>query len=65
MDLQQQILSQTARVLSQKERSFYFDQGYVVKKRAIDQGWLDRLNGAMATLIDGTRTMTKSTQAYN
>jgi hypothetical protein len=65
MDMQQEILAEPARVLSQEERSFYFDQGYVVKERAIGQDWLDRLNGAMTKLVDGTRSMTKSTQTYD
>ncbi len=59
------ILREPARVLDQRERQFYFDQGYVVKKRAINQVWLDRLNSAMDALVDSTRSMTKSTQTYD
>lgn len=61
----QQVLSEAARVLSQEERLFYFDQGYVAKERAISQDWLGRLNGALATLVAGTSTMTKSDQTYD
>ncbi|WP_317054889.1 hypothetical protein [Roseovarius rhodophyticola] len=61
----EQILSNPPRVLSQEERSFYFEQGYVVKERAIGQNWLDRLNTAMATLVETTRSMTCSTQTYD
>ncbi len=61
----EQILSNPPRVLSQEERSFYFEQGYVVKERAIGQNWLDRLNTAMAALVETTRSMTCSTQTYD
>ena len=61
----QNILSEPARVLSQDERRFYFDQGYVVKEGAIDPVWIDRLSAALARLVDGTRTLTKSDQTYD
>ncbi|MEL7256751.1 MAG: phytanoyl-CoA dioxygenase family protein [Pseudomonadota bacterium] len=60
-----EILSNPPRVLSQDERTFYFDQGYVVKERVIGQGWLDRLNAATNALVETTRTMTRSTQTYD
>jgi len=59
------ILSQAPRVLNQDERAFYFDEGYVVKERAIDQGWIDRLNTALAKLTDNTRKMTRSDGTYD
>jgi ectoine hydroxylase-related dioxygenase (phytanoyl-CoA dioxygenase family) len=59
------ILSQPPRVLNQDERAFYFDEGYVVKERAIDQGWIDRLNTALAKQVDNTRTMTRSDGTYD
>ncbi len=62
---QDEILSNPARVLSQDERAFYFDQGYVVKENAIGPDWLNRLNSAMADLVDTTRTMTTSSQTYD
>lgn len=63
--INKEILSHAPRVLSQDEREFFFDQGYVVKERAIDQGWLKRLNAALAKLIDTSRTMTKSDGTYD
>ena len=60
-----EIMSNPPRVLNQDERAFYFDQGYVVKKRAIGADWLDRLNTAMAALVETTRSMTSSTQTYD
>ncbi|WP_338550442.1 phytanoyl-CoA dioxygenase family protein [Roseovarius phycicola] len=60
-----EILSNPPRVLSQDERSFYFEQGYVVKEKAVGQDWLDRLNAAMVALVETTRNMTCSTQTYD
>ncbi len=62
---QEEILSLPPRVLNQDERRFYFDEGYVVKQRAIDQDWLARLNCALAKLVDNTRTMTRSDGTYD
>ena len=53
------------RVLTPEEQQFYADQGYLVKEGAIDQAWIDRLNSAMARLVDGTRDLTKSDQTYD
>ena len=62
---QTEIMSNPPRVLNQDERAFYFDQGYVVKERAIGADWLGRLNTAMAVLVENTRSMTRSTQIYD
>jgi len=62
---QKEILSQPPRVLSQDERAFFFDQGYVVKERAIGQEWLNRLNASLSKLVDTSREMTKSDGTYD
>ncbi|MGB0556271.1 MAG: phytanoyl-CoA dioxygenase family protein [Paracoccaceae bacterium] len=52
-------------MLNQDERAFYFDQGYIVKERAIGSDWLGRLNTATAALVETTRSMKCSTQTYD
>ena len=42
------ILAHPARVLDQTEREFFFDNGYVIKERAISTDWIARLNDALA-----------------
>ena len=59
------IMSNPPRVLNQDERAFYFDQGYIVKERAIGSDWLGRLNTATAALVETTRSMKCSTQTYD
>jgi len=60
-----EIMSNPPRVLNQDERAFYFDQGYIVKERAIGSDWLGRLNTATAALVETTRSMKCSTQTYD
>ena len=48
----QDILSHEPRVLTQPEREFFFDQGYVLKKSAISADWIAKLNGAIDRLVE-------------
>ena len=59
------ILSQAPRILSQTERQFYFDEGYVVQERAIDNEWLNRLNTALSKLVDRSRNLTSSDGTFD
>ena len=60
-----EILTHPARVLDQSERAFFFDNGYVVKERAIGADWIARLNAALARLIDKSRDLTRSDGIYD
>lgn len=62
---QEDILSLPPTVLNQDERRFYFDEGYVVKQRAIEPDWIGRLNDGLSKLIDNTCTMTRSDGTYD
>ena len=58
------VLSHPPRVLSQAQREFYFEQGYVQAEGLIDQGWMKRLRGAVAELIENTSSMTRTEGHY-
>ncbi len=62
---QQDILSHPARVLTQPERESFFDQGYVVKKRAISDHWIGKLNDAIARLVEKSRGLEKSDGTFD
>ena len=62
---QTDILAQPPRILSQAEREFYFNEGYLVKEQTIGMDWIDRLNAALAKLVESTRNMTKSDGTYD
>ena len=48
----EQVLSYPARVLSQKQREFYFDNGYVSVDSLIDGEWLDRLHAVTDKFLE-------------
>ncbi len=59
------VLSNPARVLTQEEREFYFDEGYVVKKECISKDWIAKLNDGIAKLVEKSRSMTASDGAFD
>lgn len=61
----QKVLAQPARILDQTEREFFFDNGYVIKERAIGSDWIARLNDALDKLIDKSRDLTRSDGTYD
>ena len=62
---QDDVLSHPSRVLTRREREFFFDQGYVAKPRAIGAGWLDKLNAAVDRLVDRSRGLTASDGVFD
>ncbi|MFD1157594.1 phytanoyl-CoA dioxygenase family protein [Roseovarius aestuarii] len=59
------ILSHPPRVLGQTEREFFFDQGYVVREKAISDDWLARLNAAIDAQVDRSRQLTASDGTFD
>ena len=59
------VLSHSARVLTQEEREFFFDQGYVVKKKVISDDWIARLSSGVARLVERSRTLTASDGVFD
>lgn len=54
------VLSHPARVLTQDEREFFFDQGYVVKTEIISKDWIAKLNAGVARLVEKSCALTAS-----
>ncbi len=54
------VLSNPARVLTQDEREFFFDQGYVVKKDVISQDWIAKLKAGVDRLTEKSRELSES-----
>ncbi|WP_299848395.1 phytanoyl-CoA dioxygenase family protein [uncultured Roseovarius sp.] len=59
------VLSHPARVLTQQEREFFFDQGYIARKNVIDEKWLVRLNAAIDAQVDRSRILTQSDGTFD
>ena len=61
----EEILSYEPKVLSQVQREFYFENGYLQLESFIGQDWLDRLWTVTNRLIEQSRTLTKSDTVFD
>ncbi len=61
----EQILDVKPRVLNQSQREFYFNEGYLLLERVIDERWLARLRAATDELVERSRSVTVSDQVFD
>lgn len=61
----EQILSHPPRVLSQKEREFYFENGYLLVEKAIGDEWLERLHAAVDRQVARSRAIARSDSVFD
>mgnify|MGYP002403326141 CR=1 FL=1 len=61
---EQAIMEQPALVLSQAQREAYFRDGFLVLENYVPEVWLTKLRRAMIELIDNSRSLTQSTDAF-
>ncbi len=54
------VLAMEPKVLTQAQRESYFDNGYLLVEKIIDDDWLDRLRRATNEMIDESRGITQS-----
>jgi len=59
------ILSHPANVLSQAQREFYFEQGYLKVEGVIPQKTLDELRTATGEMLEESRSTTESNQRFD
>ncbi len=55
----EEILSIPPRVLTQKQRESYFEDGHILVENAISMAWVERLRGATNAMIEQSRSITK------
>ena len=60
-----QILSIPPKVLTQRQREFYFEQGYLLLERVIDETWLARLRAATDEMVERSRSVTRSDTVFD
>ena len=60
-----QILSHQPKVLSDEQRKFYFDNGYLVLNDFVDQAWLDRIWNVTNGFIEASRSVLKSDDKFD
>lgn len=61
----EQILDHPPRVLSQSQREFYFENGYLLVEGFVDAAWLERLRGAVDQLIERSRSIEVSDSVFD
>jgi ectoine hydroxylase len=61
----EQILSIPPRVLTQRQRESYFEDGFLLVERAIDAHWLARLRAATDRLVERSRGVTRSDEVFD
>ena len=59
------ILSLEPLALSQDQREFYFENGYLLVERAIGDDWLGRLRQTIDDLVEETRAISKSDKKWD
>ena len=59
------ILSHKSKILTQPQREFYFENGYIVLEKIIPQEWIDRLRVATDEIVERSRSITKSDQVFD
>ncbi|MEO8080566.1 MAG: phytanoyl-CoA dioxygenase family protein [Caldimonas sp.] len=61
----EQILSLPPRVLTQRQRESYFDDGFLLLERAISDEWLERLRRSTSQLVEASRAISKSNAVFD
>ena len=61
----EQILSIQPKVLTQKQRETYFENGYILLEKILDQDWLKRLQKVTEAMIEESRGITQSDEKWD
>ncbi len=59
------ILSQAPTVLTQKQREFYFENGYLLIEKIVPDDWLEKLRVTTDAMVDRSRSVTKSDKVWD
>lgn len=60
----EEILSHPPRVLTEKQREYYFENGYVTVEGAISDEWLERLRAVTEEMIEKSRPLIHSNDVF-
>ena len=61
----EQILSIAPRVLTQSQREFYFNEGYILLERVIGEEWLAKLRAATEEMVERSRKVATSDKIFD
>jgi ectoine hydroxylase len=61
----EEILSHEPRVLTQKQRESYFENGYILLERIIPEEWLEKLRAVTEEMVDRSRALEESDAVWD
>ena len=61
----EQVLAIPPKVLTQKQRESYFENGYLLLKKIVPENWLERLRRVTAEMVDRSREVSKSDSVWD
>ena len=61
----EQVLALKPKVLTQKQREFYFENGYVLLEKFLSDDWIERLRAATEEMVDRSRAVTASDAVWD
>ena len=61
----EQVLSIKPKVLTQKQREFYFENGYMLLEKLLPDEWIERLRATTDEMVDRSRGITKSDAVWD
>jgi len=61
----EEILSNPPRVLTQKQRESYFENGYILLERIVPDEWIERLRAVTEEMVNRSREVTKSDEVWD
>ncbi|MEJ0070659.1 MAG: phytanoyl-CoA dioxygenase family protein [Pseudomonadota bacterium] len=61
----EQVLARPPRVLSQKQRERYFQDGYLLVENAVPMDWIEKLRAVTTEMVDRSRSQTKSDEIFD
>ncbi len=61
----EEVLSHQSKVLTDEQRHFYFESGYLLVENLIAQEWIDRLLNATRQMVDRGRSLTQSDAVFD
>lgn len=60
-----EVLAYAPRVLTQKQREFYFENGYLLVERAIPMPWIEKLRAVTDEMVERSRRQTTSDAVFD
>ena len=61
----EQVLAQKPKVLTQKQREFYFENGYILLEKFLSDHWIERLRAATEEMVDRSRSVAASDAVWD